>query len=70
MSLSAMNPIERAKHLKAILRLAGETGRDVAIVKDLYEHELERLQDGAHVRDYLPLLASRHTMEILRKASV
>ncbi|MBC8007820.1 MAG: DUF3562 domain-containing protein [Prolixibacteraceae bacterium] len=66
MSTLDLNPMEKAKHLKAIQRLAGEIGRDVALVKDTYEHELERLQDGARVRDYLPLLTARHTMEILR----
>ncbi len=68
MSLRNMSALEKAKHLQAIRRLAGEVGRDLALVKRTYEHELQRLQAGARVRDYLPLLASRHTMEILGKA--
>ena len=70
MTLPRVNPIEKAKHLKAIQRLASEIGCDVAIVKSTYEHELERLQRGARVREFLPMLVSRHTMEILQDAGI
>ncbi len=63
-----MNPIERAKHLVAIQRVADETGCDVAFVLNTYENELERLEGGASVRDYLLVLTARYTMEILRKS--
>jgi hypothetical protein len=54
-------------HLKAIKSLTTETGREFAVVRQVYEAELDRLQTGAHVREYLLLLSSRRTRETLRK---
>jgi hypothetical protein len=54
-------------HLKAIKSLAVETGHDFAVVRQVYEAELDRLQAGAHIREYLLLLSSRRARETLRK---
>jgi len=56
---------ELAQHLQAIESLSAVTGREVAEVTDIYEVVLARLQQGAHVRTYLPLLASRRARETL-----
>jgi hypothetical protein len=61
-----LSPTEEARHLKAIQRLASEVGSDIAAVKAIYETELARLQDGARLRDYLPLLTARHTLDYIR----
>jgi hypothetical protein len=54
-------------HLKAIKSLAVETGHDFAVVRQVYEAALDRLQAGAHIREYLLLLSSRRARETLRK---
>jgi hypothetical protein len=61
-----LSPTEEARHMKAIQRLAGDVGSDIAVVKAIYEAELARLQEGARLRDYLPLLTARHTLDYIR----
>jgi len=58
---------QEALHLKAIKELAIETGHELALVKQVYEVELARLQAGAHIRDYVLLLSCRRARETLRK---
>lgn len=45
--------------------LAKETKRPIAMVKMLYDAEFSRLKMAAKVPDYVALLASRHTREML-----
>jgi len=61
------NPDQEALHLKAMKSLAIETGHELALVRQVYEVELARLQAGAHVREYVLLLSSRRARESLRK---
>jgi Protein of unknown function (DUF3562) len=61
------SPDQEALHLKAIKSLAIETGHELALVRQVYEVELARLQAGAHVRDFVLLLSSRRARETLRK---
>lgn len=61
------NPDQEALHLKAIKALATETGHEFALVREVYETELARLQAGAHLKEYVVLLSSRRTRETLRK---
>lgn len=56
---------EEAQHLQAIRSIAAETGRELEAVKQVYEQQLADLSHGAHVRSYLPLLASRRTLVVL-----
>jgi hypothetical protein len=63
------NPDQEALHLKAIKALAIETGREFALVKQIYETELAQLQTGARIREYVVLLSSRRTRETLRQSS-
>ncbi len=65
MSVQRVDTVERDQHLKAIRTIAEELRTDFNIVKQTYEHELDRLQDGARLRDYLPLLAARNTRKLL-----
>jgi hypothetical protein len=60
------SPDQEALHLKAIKSLAIETGHELALVRQVYEVELARLQDGAHVRDFVLLLSCRRARETLR----
>jgi hypothetical protein len=59
------SPEEQALHYFQMEALAQETGKDMAEVVRVYEDILTRLQDGAHVRSYVPLLAVRRTREAL-----
>jgi hypothetical protein len=61
------SPDHEALHLSAIKALAAETGREFAVVKEIYEVELARLQTGAHVKEFVLVLSCRRTREILRK---
>ena len=61
------NPDQEALHLKATKSLAIETGHEFAVVRQVYEVELARLQAGAHLTEYLLLLSFRRARETLRK---
>ena len=61
------NPDQEALHLKAMKSLAIETGHEFAVVRQVYEVELARLQARAHVREYVLLLSCRRARETLRK---
>jgi len=63
------SPDEHALHFFQMEALADLTGKNMADVVRVYEDVLVRLQDGARVRAYLPLLASRRTRETLRQAA-
>jgi hypothetical protein len=63
------NPDQEALHLKAIQSLAVETGNDFALVRRVYEAELAQLQSAARVREFVVLLSSRRTREVLSKSS-
>jgi len=56
---------EELLHAKAMQQLASECGRDMRVIRQVYETELMRLQEGAHIRDYLVLLAARRAREQL-----
>jgi len=58
--------VEAALHEAAIDSLANEMHRPVAEIKPHYERELARLQQGARVREFLSVCASRHIRETLR----
>lgn len=58
---------EAALHEAAIDSLAAEMRRPVAEIRKYYEHEVERLQAGARVREFLSVCAARHTREALRR---
>lgn len=61
------SPDHEALHLNAMKALAAETGRDLAVVKEVYEVEFARLQAGAHVKEFVLVLSCRRTRETLRK---
>ena len=61
------HPDQEALHLKAIKSLAIETGHELALVRNVYEAELTRLQAGAHLTEYLVLLSCRRARESLGK---
>lgn len=45
--------------------LAQESGQPISVVTEIYQAELARLEEGASVRDFLVLFASRRTREAL-----
>lgn len=61
------NPELHALHLKAMQSLAAETGHELAVVRQVYEVELAKLQTAAHVMEFVVLLSSRRAREALRK---
>jgi hypothetical protein len=63
------SPDQEALHLKAIRSLAVETGQEIALVTQVYEAELARLQAGAHLTDFVLLFSCRRTREILRMSA-
>ena len=63
------NPDQEALHLKAMKSLAIETGHEFAVVRQVYEVELARLQAGAHLREYVLLLSCRRARETLHKSA-
>ncbi len=61
------NADHEALHFKAVKSLALETGHEFALVRQVYEAELTRLQAHAHVREYVLLLCARRSREALRQ---
>jgi hypothetical protein len=61
------SPDHEALHLNAMNALAIETGHEFAVVREIYEVELARLQAGAHVKEFVLVLSCRRTRETLRK---
>jgi len=61
------SPDHEALHLNAMKALAAETGRELAVVRQVYEVELARLQAGAHIKEFVLVLSCRRTLETLRK---
>jgi len=57
---------EAAMHEAAIDALANEMRRPAAEIKLHYEKELSRLMNGARVRDFLSVCATRHLRQNLR----
>ena len=53
-------------HEAAIDALANEMHRPAAEIKIHYERELARLLDGARVRDFISVCATRHIRQNLR----
>jgi len=62
------NEAEAALHEAAIDALASEMRRPAAEIKLHYERELERLQEGARVRDFLSVCTTRHLRQALRRS--
>ena len=61
------NPDNEALHLNAMKALAIETGNEFAVVRQVYEVGLARLQAGAHITEYVLVLSCRRAREALRK---
>jgi hypothetical protein len=60
------NSSEEAIHEAAIEALANEMNCPIAEIKQHYEREYARLEEGARVREFLSVCATRHTRENLR----
>jgi len=60
------NANEAALHEAAIDTLANELRRPAAEIKPHYEREVQALMQGARVREFLSVCASRRTRESLR----
>jgi|GEM_PF-2119065 len=61
---------EQAIHLKAIKLLAHEYECPFERVKRAYELEFDRLQTGAKLRDYLPVLVARRVRQKLNEGGL
>jgi hypothetical protein len=68
MGTSYTSASEEALHESAIEALANEMHRPIAEIKRHYEREFTRLQDGARLRDFLSVCATRRTREALRRS--
>jgi hypothetical protein len=55
-----------ARHGSVIEALARETGGEPERVRELYEHELARLEGTATVRGFITLIACRNVRMALR----
>lgn len=58
---------EQACHLQAMHALAEELHSPFETVKQTYELEFDRLQSGAKLRDYLPVLTARRVRQALHR---
>jgi hypothetical protein len=58
---------EQQKHEQAMEALAEEFGSDIYEVQQMYERAYITLKSQATVKDYLPLLVTRHTRALLRE---
>ena len=60
---------EQASHVKAMYSLAEELHAPFERVKQAYELEFDRLQSGAKLRDYLPVLTARRVRQALHRGA-
>ena len=60
--------LEKLKDFRLADELATKLGMSLENVREIYKQELDRLQVGARVVDYLPLFAARNAREILQQA--
>ena len=58
---------EAARHERAISRLHDRTGAPLVEVRRLFAQEFSRLELGAKVRSYLPVLAARNVRAMLNR---
>ena len=56
------------KHEATIATLAHETDTDEAVVKSLYEEEIERLQAQANVKNFIGVIAARRVKQRIATA--
>ena len=63
-----VNGNANALGLEEIELLAKQTQKPEFLVKMVYDAEFARLKTQARITDYLALLASRHTRELLLRA--
>ena len=56
------------KHEAAIATLAEETDTDQAVVKSLYEEEIEKLQAQSNVKNYIGVIAARRVRQRIAAA--
>ena len=63
---SALNEVERKRHLATIERLTEQCGLPRIEVGKRYEAELERILVSTRVRDFLPILIARKIRQDLR----
>ncbi|HLF24310.1 MAG TPA: DUF3562 domain-containing protein [Burkholderiales bacterium] len=63
---SALNDVERKRHLATIERLTEQCGVPRIEVGKRYEAELERILVSTRVRDFLPILIARKIRQDLR----
>ena len=58
---------EAARHERAISTLRDRTGAPLVEVRRLFAQEFSRLELGAKVRSYLPVLAARNVRAMLSR---
>jgi hypothetical protein len=63
------NEDERRQHDRAMERVAREIHRPVEEVRPHYESELAALRQGARVKDFLSVLASRYARLKLKRGT-
>ena len=58
---------EQRLHTNIIYSLADQYKLDEGMIRDIYEHKLESLMDGARVKTYLPVLVTRYVKTLLNQ---
>ena len=58
---------EQRLHSNIIYSLADQYKLDEKMIRDIYEHKLEILMDGARVKTYLPVLVTRYVKTLLNQ---
>jgi hypothetical protein len=61
------NDEERKQHCRAIQMLAKDLGIPEEEVQILYEKVLSSLKEGAHIKDFLPILVCHNVKQKIRK---
>ena len=57
----------QSSSLRALHAFAQKRGIDDAVVVEVFEREFRRLDENARVHRYVPLLAEKHTREVLTR---
>ncbi len=63
------NDAEERQHSKAIHMLAEELDMPEKEIRGLYEEFLCSIKEGARIKDYLIVLASRNVKDVIRRGT-
>lgn len=70
MHITYNSELEHLQHSNAITSIAEQYHIKEILIRELYEDELKKLQLTAKLKNFLPVLATRHVKEMLYRSGL